>query len=86
MSWKATEQPIGTSTAAAKLIVAQPMTAGTKRASHCAGVGDRRVPMAKHRRATRRTFSALRLIAGVTIFAFGVLAGAGIAAWLMPPS
>jgi hypothetical protein len=73
--------------AAGKLIVVQPMTAGTKRASHCAGVGDLlRVPMAKHLRATRRTFSALRLIAGVTIFAFGVLAGAGIAAWLMPPS
>jgi hypothetical protein len=69
--------------AAGKLIVVQPMTAGTKRASHCAGVGDLwRVPRPSI--SGRRT--ALRFIAGVTIFTFGVLAGAGIAAWLMPPS
>jgi hypothetical protein len=27
----------------------------------------------------------VRVITGVAVFAFGVLAGAGIAAWLMPP-
>jgi hypothetical protein len=45
--------------------------------------------MAEHLRATHRTFASLtpaRLIVGVTVFALGILAGAGIAAWLMPPS
>jgi hypothetical protein len=67
-----------------------PTTAGTKRASHGAGVGDLwRVPMAEHLRATHRTFASLtpaRVITGVAVFAFGVLAGAAIAAWVMPPS
>jgi hypothetical protein len=43
--------------------------------------------MAEHFRATHRTFASLapvRVITGVAVFAFGVLAGAGIAAWLMP--
>jgi hypothetical protein len=44
--------------------------------------------MAEHIRATHRTFTSLtpaRVIMGMAVFAFGVLAGAGIAAWLMPP-
>jgi hypothetical protein len=35
------------------------------------------------------TFASLtpvRVIAGLAVFAFGVLAGAGFAAWLIPPS
>ena len=46
-------------------------------------------PMAELVRASYRTFASLtpvRVIAGVAVFAFGVLAGAGFAAWLIPPS
>jgi hypothetical protein len=54
------------------------------------GSGDLwRVPMAEQLRATHRTFTSLtpaRVITGVAVFAFGVLAGAAIAAWVMPPS
>jgi hypothetical protein len=45
--------------------------------------------MAEPLRAAHRTFTSLTLgqvITGAAVFAFGVLAGAGIAAWLMPPS
>jgi hypothetical protein len=45
--------------------------------------------MAEQLRATHRTFTSLtpaRVITGVAVFAFGVLAGAAIAAWVMPPS
>ena len=34
----------------------------------------------------RGTAARWRVIAGVAVFAFGILAGAGIAAWLVPPS
>ena len=45
--------------------------------------------MAEHLRAKHRTFAALtpaRVITAVAVFTFGMLAGGGIAAWLMPPS
>jgi hypothetical protein len=45
--------------------------------------------MAEHFHATHRTFASLtpvQVITGVAVFAFGVLAGAGFAAWLMPPA
>jgi hypothetical protein len=45
--------------------------------------------MADHPRATPKTFTSLtpvRVITGVAVFAFGLLAGAGFAAWLMSPS
>jgi hypothetical protein len=45
--------------------------------------------MAEPLRATHRAFASLTpvwVIAGVTVFAFGMLAGAGFAAWLLPPS
>jgi len=45
--------------------------------------------MAELLRATHRTFSSLtpvRVIAGLAVFAFGALAGAGFAAWFIPPS
>jgi hypothetical protein len=45
--------------------------------------------MAEHLRATHRTLALLtpgRVMTGVAVFALGILAGAGIAAWLMPPS
>jgi hypothetical protein len=45
--------------------------------------------MAEPLHETHRAFASLtpvRVIAGVAVFAFGVLAGAGVAAWLMPPS
>jgi len=46
-----------------------------------------RVPMAEHLRATHRTsLTPTRVITGMLVFAFGILAGAGIAAWLMPAS
>jgi hypothetical protein len=44
--------------------------------------------MSEPLRATHRTFASLtpaRVIAGAAVFAFGLLAGAGFAAWLMPP-
>jgi hypothetical protein len=45
--------------------------------------------MAEHLRETRRTFASptrIRVIAGIAVFALGILAGAGFAAWLIPPS
>jgi hypothetical protein len=45
--------------------------------------------MAEHPWAKDRSFLTLtpaRVIAAVAVFAFGMLAGAGISAWLMPPS
>jgi hypothetical protein len=66
------------------------MAAGMKRASLCVEAGDLwPVPMAEHPWTKDRTFMTLtpaRVIAAVAVFAFGMLAGAGIAAWLMPPS
>jgi xanthine/uracil permease len=44
--------------------------------------------MAEHLRPTHTTLASLtpaRVVTGMAVFAFGVLAGAGIAAWLMPP-
>jgi hypothetical protein len=35
--------------------------------------------------AKRPTLSPARLIIGVVVFAFGLLVGAGIAAWMVPP-
>jgi hypothetical protein len=45
--------------------------------------------MAEPLRATHWTFASLtpgQVITGVAVFAFGLLAGAGFAAWLLPPS
>jgi len=45
--------------------------------------------MAERPRAIQKTFAtltAVRLIAGVAVFALGIVAGVGFAAWLMPPS
>ena len=42
--------------------------------------------MADHPRATPKTFTSLTPVRVITaVFAFGLLAGAGIAAWLTPP-
>jgi hypothetical protein len=66
------------------------IAAGTNRALRCAGVGDLwRIPMAEHLRTAQRTAISLtpaRVMTGVVVFALGILAGAGIAAWLMPPA
>lgn len=48
----------------------------------------RMMPMAERPHATHKTFAfltAVRVIAGVAVFALGVVAGAVFAAWLMPP-
>jgi hypothetical protein len=37
------------------------------------------------RRSELLTVRAVRAAIGVSVFAFGLLAGAGIAAWVMPP-
>jgi hypothetical protein len=45
--------------------------------------------MAEHLRAAQRTTTSLtpaRVMTGVVVFALGILAGAGIAAWLVPPA
>jgi hypothetical protein len=42
--------------------------------------------MAEPFRATLASLTPGRVIAGVAVFAFGLLAGAGFAAWLIPPS
>jgi hypothetical protein len=42
--------------------------------------------MAERLRATFASLTPVQVITGAAVFAFGVLAGAGFAAWLMPPS
>jgi hypothetical protein len=45
--------------------------------------------MDEHHRALdepRPTWTPVRVIIGIAVFALGVLVGAGIAAWMVPPS
>jgi hypothetical protein len=42
--------------------------------------------MAEGLRATFAFLTPVQVITGAAVFAFGVLAGLGFAAWLMPPS
>ena len=47
------------------------------------------MPMTERPRATHKSLASLtafRVIAGVAVFALGVVAGVVFAAWLMPPS